>query len=118
MKAIGGAVLVLTAVHALHLYEEVRTGFRRQFPLGEIPNSIFVTANAIGFAFALTTAYLCFAGVRTGIIAAWVYTIVMLVNAVLHLGMMVIKRGYFPGGVTACLILPPGIYLVWQLRLI
>ncbi len=118
MNMIGVSVLVLTAVQALHLYEEVRTGFRRQFPLGEIPKKIFVTANVVGFAFALTTAFLCFVDSQAGIMAAWVYAIVMLINGSLHMGMMIIKRDYFPGGVTAFLILPVAIYLVWRLQLI
>ncbi len=115
MTRIALSVLVLAAVQALHLYEEVQTGFRRQFPLGEIPKKIFVTANVIGFAFALTTAYLCFVNVRAGITAAWVYTIAMLINSFLHMGMMVNRRSYFPGGVTACLILPLALSLVWLL---
>lgn len=108
-------MLVLMVAHALHFYEELHTDFRRQFPLGEIPKTIFVTANAAGFAFALITAYLCFIEARTGIIAAWVYAIVMLINGVLHLGVMVIRRGYFPGGISACLLLPIAMMLVWLL---
>lgn len=118
MYMIGSIVLVLTTVQALHLYEEVRTEFRLKFPLAEIPKRIFVTANIIGFAFALITACLCFVNARAGILAAWVYAILMLVNGVLHLGIMIIRRDYFPGGITACLILPAAIYLAWRLWLI
>jgi hypothetical protein len=39
----------------------------------------------------------------------------MLANAIGHLGAMIYKRSYFPGGVTATLLLPVSLYLIWQL---
>ena len=115
MNIVGISVLVLTAVQALHLYEEVRTGFRRQFPLGEIPKSVFVSVNVIGFAFAFVTAFLCFVEVSVSVIAAWMYAIIMLLNGFLHMGMIMVKKAYFPGGITACLILPAALNLIYQL---
>ena len=106
---------MLIAVQALHLYEEVRTGFRRKLPVGEMPVAVFVPANVIAFAFALATALLCYLGMSIGIVAAWIYAVAMLLNGLLHVGMMVHRRAYFPGGITAPLVLAASLNLIYQL---
>jgi hypothetical protein len=115
MNAIVISLIVLIAVQVVHLYEEVHTGFRQQTPLAKMSVSVFVAANIFAFAFALATAILSFVGASIGAVAAWVYAIAMLLNGLLHVGMMLLKKGYFPGGVTAPLVLAAALNLIYQL---
>jgi hypothetical protein len=109
---IGIAVVVLTLALALHLVEEVKTGFRKRFPLGEVPLPVFVGLNVLIYAGALLSALLCFAGHPAGLTLAWMYGVAMLVNGVGHIGIMLFRRTYFPGGFTAFVLLPASVWLL------
>jgi hypothetical protein len=45
---------------------------------------------------------------------AWVFAISMLLNGLGHIGIMIIKRQYFPGGLTAFFLLLALGYLISQ----
>jgi hypothetical protein len=115
MNAICVGVLILIGAHVLHLAEEVLTGFRQKYPLGAMSKSVFVSGNALVFVYALAIAYLSEGGTPIAVPLAWVYGIGMLLNGLLHLGMMVFKRAYFPGGITASVVLPAATSLIYQL---
>lgn len=115
MSQIGVAIIFLIFVQAIHLYEEVRKDFRRLVPLGEIPKSVFIYLNVAAFAFAIVTLCLCQAENAVGFVLAWIYGIAMVINGCIHVGMMINKRGYFPGGVTAPLVLVAAVNLVGRL---
>ncbi len=108
-------VLLLIAALILHLIEEVRTGFRERFPVGEMPLPLFVAINVVIYAFCFTTLIL---SVRDGELAtpfAWVFAATMLLNGLGHVGVMVARRRYFPGGLTAFLLLVISGYLILHL---
>ncbi len=115
MSTLSISVLVLTGVLALHLLEEIRTGFRKKFPLGEMPLTFFVIVNICVYAYALLTAYLCATHVEAGILMAWIFAVLMLGNALLHIGIMAVKRVYFPGGYSAFVVLAAAVNLAYQL---
>jgi hypothetical protein len=100
-------ILVLIAMLALHLVEEVKAGFREKFPPGEMPRWLFMAINGVIYTFCFTTLFLSLHGHALAIPFAWVFAITMLLNGVGHLGFMLLKREYFPGGLTA-----PGLIVV------
>lgn len=99
-----GLLLLMTAALALHLAEEVRTGFRRQFPLGEIPLPVFVGVNVGVYSFASAVVALSLIGHPAHVPMAWLFAVAVGLNGAAHLGAMAIRRAYFPGGVTAVLL--------------
>jgi hypothetical protein len=105
MNQVSVGIIFLIVVQAIHLFEEVRQDFRRKVPIGEIPKSLFVWLNVAAFTFAIVTLCLCQAEMAIGFVLAWIYGIAMIINGCIHMGMMIHKRGYFPGGVTAPLVL-------------
>lgn len=106
------AILLLIIALILHLAEEVGTGFRKKLPLGEMQPGVFVGINVVLYAFCFATLFLSVAGNRWAIPLAWAFAIAMVLNGLGHIGMMVLRKGYFPGGVTAFLLLLAGTYLV------
>jgi hypothetical protein len=48
-------ILLLIATLLIHLAEEIKTGFRKRLPLGEIPLLLFVGINVVIYAFCSTT---------------------------------------------------------------
>lgn len=115
MSEIGYAVIILTVTLAAHLVEEVKTGFRKKFPLGELSRSTFIGLNVLIYTLAAIIAVLCFLENHIGVIMAWVFCVMMLLNGAGHIGIMIIKRSYFPGGVTAFIILPAAVWLLMLL---
>jgi len=100
-----GIILLLIAALILHLLEEVRTGFWQRLPVGEMPLPLFVTINVVVYAFCFTTLIL---SVRNGELAtpfAWVFAVSMFLNGLGHVGMMIVRWRYVPGGLTATLLL-------------
>lgn len=109
------AVLLLIVVLIAHLYEEVRTGFRREFPLGEMPLPVFIGINVLLYAFCFFTLYLSLRGHNFATPLAWVFALLMLVNGLGHIGAMIYWKAYFPGGISAFLLLPASLYLIFTL---
>jgi hypothetical protein len=115
LRSVEIAVVLLLVAHVLHVVEEAKTGFRSKLPLGEMPEPIFWLLNAVGFVLAIAVVYMCFAGVSLGVTAAWVYAVVMVINGLVHIGMMIYSRGYFPGGYSAVLVLMAAVNVIFQL---
>jgi hypothetical protein len=115
MNLVSVGIIFLIVVQAIHLYEEVRSDFRRKVPIGEIPKSLFIWLNVAAFAFTIVTLCLCQAETSIGFVLAWIYGIAMVINGCIHIGMMIHKRGYFPGGVTAPFVLVAAVYVICQL---
>lgn len=108
-------ILLLITILLMHLGEEVKTGFRKRFPLGEMPKPLFIGGNVIVYAFCFTTVCLSARGNESAIPLAWIFAVAMLANGVIHVGIMALRREYFPGGLTAFLLLPVSAYLIIQL---
>ncbi len=115
MERITYTILLLITILLMHLGEEVKTGFRKRFPLGEMPKPLFIGGNVIVYAFCLTTVCLSVRGNESAIPLAWIFAVAMLANGVIHVGIMALRREYFPGGLTAFLLLPVSAYLIIQL---
>ena len=105
-----------TVILALHLVEEIKTDFFKKFPLGPIPIPLALVLNVMIYAGALLIIYLAAVGNAVAIPMAWIFGVVMLSNAVLHLLMVAIKRAYFPGAITAVILLPASIWLLLYLK--
>ena len=117
MDNASGAILASIIALVIHLIEEVKTGFRAQFPLGEMPKPVFVGINVLIYAFGLATFCLSLRNGSLAVPLAWIWAIAMLFNGVGHLGIMLIKRRYVPGGLTAPVLALVAGYLIWLLLL-
>jgi hypothetical protein len=115
MDTIALTILLLIAILLVHLGEEIKTGFRRRFPLGEMPLPLFIGANIIVYVFCFTTLFLSAQGSELAIPLAWIFAVGMFANGAGHMGMMALRRRYFPGGLTAFLLLAVAAYLIVQL---
>lgn len=115
MDRITSTILLLIAVLVMHLVEEVKTGFRKKLPIGEMPKPLFIGINVVVYAFCFTTLFLSVRGNELAIPFAWIFAIAMLMNGIGHIGIMVVRGKYFPGGLTAFVLLPASAYLVTQL---
>lgn len=112
MDRTSGAILLLIGTLAIHLVEEVATGFRERFPLGEMPRRMFVGINVLLYAFCFATFFLSLRGAALVVPLAWAFAVAMLLNGVGHVGIVLVRRRYFPGAVTGLgLILAAG-YLI------
>jgi hypothetical protein len=109
------ALIAVTLVQIAHLLEEIKTGFHRKHPLGPLPLWIMVAVNVLLYAGVVVTVALVYQNHRPGVTLAWIYGFVLTGNALGHIGIMVWRRQYFPGGVTAVLLLPALAYLGYQL---
>lgn len=115
MDAVSATILILIILLAMHLVEEVKTGFRKKTLLGEMPRPLFVGLNILLYTYCVTTLFLSVRGHASAIPLTWIFAIAMLLNGAGHIGIMVVRRSYFPGGITAFLLLPASIYLIAQL---
>lgn len=59
-------MMALIGVLTLHLGEEVKTGFRRQFPLGEMPLWLFIALNIVLYSYSFSTPILFHTGHKLG----------------------------------------------------
>ncbi|HPC10780.1 MAG TPA: HXXEE domain-containing protein [candidate division Zixibacteria bacterium] len=98
-------MLILAAVLIGHLVEEAATGFRRKFPLGEMPMWVFVMGNVAVYGFCAATFTLVLLARPAGTLMAWVLAVAMALNGIVHIGVMIYRKEYFPGGITAGLVL-------------
>ena len=115
MGILSSLILLLIGVLVLHLLEEVKTGFRKRLPFGGMPRSIFIGINAFVYLFCFITLSLSLVGNDLAFPFAWIFAIGMAINGFGHIGIMIFRRKYFPGGLTAFLILPVTIYLMIHL---
>jgi hypothetical protein len=74
-----------------------------------------IAVNGVIYIYALLTAYWVHIGKDTGITMAWVFALAMLANASGHIGIMLYRRRYFPGGLSALAMFPVTLYLIYQL---
>jgi hypothetical protein len=109
------AILLLILALIAHLAEEVKTGFRQQMVTGEMPLPLFVGLNVLIYAFCFTALILAAQGKRLAVPMAWVLAVGNVLNGAGHIGMTVYRRRYFPGALTAFLLLPAAGYLIAQL---
>lgn len=115
MDTVSVTILIVIILLAMHLVEEVKTGFRKKIPIGEMSRPLFVGLNILIYAFCFTTFFLSVHGHASAITLTWIFAIGMLLNGAGHIGIMVVRRSYFPGGLTAFLLLPASLYLIMLL---
>ncbi|MCX8131826.1 MAG: HXXEE domain-containing protein [Clostridia bacterium] len=106
-------LLVLTL--AVHLAEEIRTGFRIKFPFGEIPKRVFVGVNIVIYSYAVLTLVLAMQNESVSIPLIWVFAIIQILNVIGHIGFMLRAKGYFPGGYTTIPLLLIALLLTYGL---
>ena len=115
MDTVSVTILIVIILLAMHLVEEVKTGFRKKMLIGEMPRPLFVGLNILLYAFCFTTLFLSVRGHTSAILLTWIFAIAMLLNGAGHIVIMVVRRSYVPGGLTAFLLLPASLYLIAQL---
>ncbi len=96
----------------IHLLEELKTGFRLKFPLGEIPLWLFVTLNVIIYSLCIVLFFQLKRSLESTVLYLWIFVAAMLLNAAGHIAMTIAKRKYFPGVFTSLLILPVSVYFI------
>jgi hypothetical protein len=112
VQTVANMVLVLTAALVAHLIEEVSAGFRTRFPLGPMPKPIFIGVNIVIYTYCGATLILATRGHPMAIHLSWILASVMLLNGLGHLGIMITRRDYFPGGFTAIFVLVASLLLM------
>ena len=118
MTSLANSFVILTLVLVIHLIEEVRTNFRTRMLLGEMPKFLFVGINILIYTYAVVMITLAFGDYPVAVTMAWIFSIAMLLNNVGHIGIIVIRKAYFPGGVTAFLLIPATINTIRLLTVI
>jgi len=78
------AILLLIAALILHLAEEVKTGFRKKLPVGEMPLPVFVGINVVIYVFCFATLALSLRNSRWAVPLAWVFAVSMALNRLGH----------------------------------
>jgi hypothetical protein len=106
------ALVILVGCLVLHLVEEIATGFRRRFPLGEMPRPLFVGVNAVLYSYAAVMIGLSLAAHPASAAMAWPFAAAMVLNGGGHLGIMLLRRKYFPGAGTALPLLLTAAYVL------
>jgi hypothetical protein len=101
MNAVSLGIFLLIIVLIAHLVEEIRTDFRKKLPIGEMPLPVFVSINILLYAFCFTTFILSLISHPAAVTLAWIFAVGMAFNGFGHVGFMLAKRKYFPGGITA-----------------
>lgn len=112
MTKIAWIILIFILVLVGHLVEEINTDFRRKFPLGEMPKPIFIGVNVWLYLFCSVTLILATFESWLAVPLAWIFAVGMLLNGMGHIAIMLVKSAYFPGGVTAFLLVPIAVYLM------
>jgi hypothetical protein len=115
LDLVSGLILALIIILILHLLEEIKTGFRFRLPFGKMRLSMFIGINIGVYLFCAVTLFLSIFGSALVIPLRWIFAIVMILNGLGHIGIMALKRTYFPGGVTAFLLEAVGIVLLVHL---
>jgi hypothetical protein len=98
-------VLILIFLLILHLLEEIKTDFRKRLPIGEMPGTVFIVANILIYGFCAATLWSVINNYGSAELLVWIFVLATLGNGLGHISMMVVRRGYFPGGITAIPIL-------------
>ncbi len=109
------AITILIAVLSLHLFEEIKTDFRRRFPLGEMSRPLFIGGNVFVYLFSFLTLLLAVFGNHLAVPLSWVFAIVMFFNGIVHIVIMIKRKAYFPGGITAFILIPCSGNLIFSL---
>lgn len=104
--------VILVVILIVHLVEEIKTGFRKKLSIGEMPKPLFVGINALIYSFALAAIIMYLIDINLGLIFIWIFTVGNVLNGTGHIAFMLIKRGYFPGGVSAFALLFVSLYLL------
>ena len=115
MDTVSVTIMIVIILLAMHLAEEIKTGFRKKMLIGEMPRPLFIGLNILVYTFCFTTLFLSVRSHALAIPLTWIFAIAMLLNGAGHIGIMVVRRSYFPGGLTAFLLLPASLYLIVQL---
>jgi hypothetical protein len=102
----------LILMQVAHFIEEIKTGFRVQFPLGEIPVPVFIGVNTLFYLASIFTIYRLATHHPAAYSWARVIGWIMVANGALHLLIMAVRGAYFPGGWTA---LPVLVLAAWLL---
>jgi hypothetical protein len=126
----GLAWVVLCLCLAAHVTDEALTGFlqvynptvlsiRRHFPFLPLPTftfRIWLSGLVIGVCVLLLLSVLAFRGARWMIALAYLFAILMLCNALGHLGSSVYFGRVMPGAYSAPLLLAGSLGLLWSAR--
>ncbi|MBD3170462.1 MAG: HXXEE domain-containing protein [candidate division Zixibacteria bacterium] len=115
MDNIAAWFVILVVILIVHLVEEIKTGFRKKLIIGEMPKSLFIGINALIYSFALAAFIMYLMNFRLGLLFIWIFTIGNIINGIGHIALMVIKRDYFPGGISAFSLLFVSLYLLYLL---
>jgi len=102
-------LVILISLMIIHLLEEILTGFRKKFPLGQMPLWFFISANILIYAFAGVMLYMAITNKPGANVMAWIFTTGVFLNGLGHTFIMLVKKKYFPGGWTAVPLIIMGI---------
>lgn len=112
MASLTFSLILLIVVLIFHLIEEVKTDFRKHIPIGEVPQPLFIGINILIYLYCVVMLFLSFMSNPIAAPMAWVFAIAMLLNGLGHTAMMIIRKTYFPGGITGLILIPAAIYVI------
>jgi Protein of unknown function with HXXEE motif len=117
--------LLLVVTQVAHSVEEYATRLYEVFAPARLVSGLFSDDVAVGFVIAnaivITVGIWCYVGpVRSGRGAArpvaWVWAVIELANGIGHIILAVLARGYFPGAMTAVVLVFAAASLALSLR--
>lgn len=117
--------LLLVVAQVAHSVEEYATRLYEVFAPARLVSELFSDDVAVGFVIAnaiiITVGIWCYVGpVRSGRgaarLVAWLWTVIELANGIGHIILAVLARGYFPGAMTAVVLVYAAASLASSLR--
>lgn len=80
-----------------------------------MPKPIFIGINIVIYTFSFITLFLSLFDNDLALPFVWIFAVGVLLNGVGHIGIMAVRRHYFPGGLTAFLLVLVAFYLIMHL---
>jgi hypothetical protein len=112
MSSLTFSLIFLIVFLIVHQIEEVKTDFRKRNPIGEISQPLFIGINILICLYCVVMLFFSFRSNPMVVPMAWIFAIAMLLNGLGHTAMMIIKKTYFPGGITGLILIPAALYVI------
>jgi hypothetical protein len=116
MNQLALSILLIVLILTFQIIEHQEMDFRRKLPFGRMPLWLYVALGLLFFALCGYSLWLAMTEDTLAVLLAWVLAGVMLFDGLGHIAIMIWRRRYFPGTVTAFLLLAGAGFLIATLN--